>query len=274
MGQEKTSSTRRSRSPRYPVFDLQEAVEKARQFYEKEQLNTVPVEVAIGHWDYSPDSGPGKRSLAAMLHFGLLEQEGTGKERSVRLSELGTTVVLDEREDSAERRRAIREAALRPKVYAELWQKWGPSLPSDDAMRLYLLRELGFNHKVVDGFIEDFRATVRFARLAQREEVSRGDHQVVNTDERNGSNEASEENIPTAIAPRDNGVKSRIRDLTIPLLDGGMAVLRTPVPLSNESFNLMMNVLETMKPAITRSAKRPDVVGNEAAHRAADEGQE
>jgi hypothetical protein len=45
-----------------------------------------------------------------------------------------------------------------------------------------------------------------------------------------------------------------MRDLTIPLVGGAMAILRTPVPMSEQNFQLLTSLLATMKPAIVTEA--------------------
>ena len=57
--------------------------------------------------------------------------------------------------------------------------------------------------------------------------------------------------VPTT-PPR--GEATTLRDLTFPLIGGGMAILRVPLPLTEANFNLMMSMLGTMKDAITTPA--------------------
>src|SRR5206468_3409095 len=121
--------------------DLAEAIERAKQFYEHERFNYAPTQVAVTDLGYTAKSSSGLRALAALLHFGLLEEEGSGEDRRVRLSDLGKRIVLDTREGSKEREGAISEAALRPRLYQALWERWGPHLPSDSNMEYDLLRE-------------------------------------------------------------------------------------------------------------------------------------
>src|SRR5690606_39686636 len=55
--------------------------------------------------------------------LGLLEDSGTGKDRKIKLSDLARRIIRDKREGSAERVKAIREAALSPSIYAKLWER-------------------------------------------------------------------------------------------------------------------------------------------------------
>ena len=46
------------------------------------------------------------------------------------------------------------------------------------------------------------------------------------------------------------GESVAVRDFTFPLIGGGMAVLRAPLPMSDENYTLIKTMLETMKKAI------------------------
>lgn len=51
-------------------------------------------------------------------------------------------------------------------------------------------------------------------------------------------------------------------DLTIPLVEGGQAVLRVPIPVTPEDFDLLKGViasnLDAMKRAIVKNAEPPE----------------
>jgi len=53
---------------------------------------------------------------------------------------------------------------------------------------------------------------------------------------------------PPLAPPATNGAATR--DLTFPLIGGAMAVLRTPVPMTEENYVLLTTLLAAMKPAI------------------------
>ena len=69
----------KQRSPNYPLFGLEKAVERAGQFHEKYKRSLVPVHLVHALWDYKPHSPTGNRAISALKAFGLLEMEGVGK---------------------------------------------------------------------------------------------------------------------------------------------------------------------------------------------------
>jgi len=150
--------TRLIRSPSYPFIGLSEAVERARTLYAAGRRSAVSADAAVEAWGYSPKSSGGKQTIAALRAFGLLEGEG-----AVRLTERGVHILLDE--DSDERDRLLRQAALAPPVYLRLWERYGPDLPSDKGLQTHLVLEMGFNENAVVDVIRGYKATLDFAKL-------------------------------------------------------------------------------------------------------------
>src|SRR5450759_3542398 len=149
----------------FPSINLETAVKRAEQFWNAERKNAAPADVAVTHWGYSLKSSGGKLTTAALISYGLLRDEGSKEERTVRLTERALDIVLHPI-DAPERLQALKAAARAPKINNELLAKWPPnSLPSDQTIKVYLLREKDFNPNTVDSFIKDFRATVRYAKL-------------------------------------------------------------------------------------------------------------
>src|SRR6266404_1422361 len=149
---------RKARSPSYPGIDLETALQRARMLYERERTNAALVDAILHHWGYKPNSGAALVHLAALKKFGLLQDEGSGKSRRGRLTPLALDIILDERDDSPDRAASIARAALEPTVHAELWEKYGPSLPESDApLRFYLTRERAFTDPAAQELIREFR---------------------------------------------------------------------------------------------------------------------
>lgn len=161
--QAKRASTHRS--PAYPAIDLASAIDRARMFYKHEKRSGANVIVAVSHWGYGPLSSGGKQTLAALLSFGLMVDEGASDSRQVRLSDLAFRILLDERPDSPERDDAIRRAALMPKIHQEILSKWPRLEVSDANLRHYLLVERKFNENGARDLIKELRATISFANL-------------------------------------------------------------------------------------------------------------
>src|SRR5690606_20970576 len=141
------------------------ALKKADEFYRVEGRNEAFQSVALTHWGYSPSSGNGLQLAAALSSYGLIDASGSGKNRKVKLSKIALKILLDDREDSSEKRQSIQSLALRPKIHQKLWNLWGASLPSAATMKHHLIFEENFNEKSVAGFIKNYVETIEFAGL-------------------------------------------------------------------------------------------------------------
>ncbi len=155
----------RTRSPSYPYVDLPTALEKAAILWRAEGRHPVAVNLAMQHWGYKEESSTGFSCIAALKKFGLVDHEGMGESRHVRLSNLALTILLDNDPGSDARRDALRNAALGPRIHAELWDRYGAELPSDQSLRRFLVLERSFNEAAVDELLEEYRATMAFAGM-------------------------------------------------------------------------------------------------------------
>lgn len=159
------ASSKGVRGPSYPAINIKQAIERAQQLWNMEKRNAAPLGAVAKHWNYSETSSSGRITTAALLQYGLLEDEGSKDNRTVKLSGRALDVLLDE-PDSPKRLKAIQDAVLAPRITAEILSKWpAHELPSDQTLRFYLLREKGFNDGAVDGFIKDLRDSISYARL-------------------------------------------------------------------------------------------------------------
>lgn len=254
------TARKRHRSPEHPGFDLRTAIERAKVFYQAEHYHQVDVASALARWGYGPTSGTGLRTVAALIHFGLVEDEGAGKDRLVRLSDLAMKIVVD---GSPDRSSAIREAALKPRIYVELWEHIGGKgpLPSDESLH-YTLVQMGFNPKAIPKFISDFRSTLEFSKLLKEdlgvregadEQTTAEASDVEVAAEQSGSR-VSERKPASTVQHQDQ----EILDLTIPLIGGGTVVVSTPIPLSNENHEIVSTFWKTFRRSLTYPLRRDE----------------
>jgi hypothetical protein len=166
------SKKHRTRSPSYPAIDLETAIARARELYKKEAMNSASISVILSHWGYDVKSGAGLVILAALIKFGLLADEGSGDKRKARLTELARRIMLDERPTSPERDALIKEAALTPTIHKDLWNQYKGILPSDENLRHELRLEKAFSDYGANEFIEEFKGTIAFAKLAECDMLS------------------------------------------------------------------------------------------------------
>lgn len=155
-------ATSGKRGPAYPSIGLEDAVKLAHRLWDKEKKNAVPVASAAIAWGYSEKSSSVRGMVAATIAFGLLKDIGSGDDRKVQLSERALNIVLD----APDKLVMLQTAVRGPKIYADLLQKWSVhELPSDNTLKLYLIKDYNLNANAVDGFLKDFRASIGYAKL-------------------------------------------------------------------------------------------------------------
>lgn len=163
------------RSSAYPFIPLGMAIQRAKEFWDKERRSAAPIHAAVSHWNYSEKSSGGKQTIAALLQFGLLADEGALADRTVRLTPEAIDILLMPPDDPR-RAQLIKKAAKAPKIFAELLSKaTDGELPSDQTLTYYLVREKNFNPNTVKDFIKSFRETIRFAGLTKSDNMSSAD---------------------------------------------------------------------------------------------------
>ena len=250
---------RKARSPSYPAVDLETAIDRARTLYTKEFKHYAPVGAAAEHWGYSRKSSGGILTVAALKKYGLLEEQGSGENRQVRVSPLALKIILDERPDSAARFAAIREAALNPTIHEELWNEYGGKLPSDSNLRYKLRAEMGFTDSAANELIEEFRRTVAFARLADVGTMSGTEEDIPPPGERAGvSGSQGGRDMPPAPNPQTVDrqppppppTDPLTRSVQIPLLSSTWATLQVPYPMSEADWEHMLFLIKAMKPGL------------------------
>ena len=162
---EGNSKKLRTRSPAYPYLDLRTALDKAATLWKAEGRHPAAVNVVMHHWGYKEESSTGYSCMAALKKYGLIELDGTGENKQIRLSSLALAILLDENPDSPDRLDALRTAAMGPRIHAELWERYGAALPSDQSLKRYLVLEKSFNEAAVDELLAEYKQTISFAGL-------------------------------------------------------------------------------------------------------------
>jgi hypothetical protein len=158
----------RHRSPNYPAIDLEKAVDKVLSLYKSAKTHFVPVAVAQDKWGYKPLSSVADQAVAALKAFGLIDVEGEGKNRQLRVSEAARRIMLG----SPDRATLLAQAALSPPIHKAVWEKYGEiGLPENDVLRSYLVFDLKFNEASVDSFMAEFRHSLSYANVASDDKM-------------------------------------------------------------------------------------------------------
>lgn len=230
----------RTRSPAYPSMSLKNALEKAQSLWHAANKHDTHIESAMAAIGYPKKTGPAIRALSALQQFGLVSDSGSGSERRVKLTELAQDLVLLP-ENDARRQDSLVKAALSPTVYHTLWNRYGASLPDNDVIRAFLVRDKGFNEKAVPGLLADYRETIELAEPNTKSEA----------DQDSAGVEATRSNVPAPIpspAPKRSNeslpLTTGAQYFSIPT-DAGDALI--PLGMSEQDFELFLSALELFK---------------------------
>lgn len=252
MSDQATAPTKRpkGRSPAYPSINIETAIQRARQLYDKERQHPTPVTTIAAHWGYKSLNGPAAQAIAALKKYGLLDDEGVGNDRKARLSSLADVILVHP--DDTKRRAAIHEAALRPPIHRELWESYGQDLPSDSSLRWELTHDRGFTETGAAEFIRVYRSTLAFAQLP-----SHVPHGTQTSDDHDG--EASldaddgEQQDDQAKRGRQSGSVEPIKSYAIPLIGGSSVAVEGPFPITEQDWAQFIAVLNAMKPGLVKN---------------------
>lgn len=143
----------KARSPQYPAIGLKEAVDKITAVYTKDYQNKITREVIAKHMGYDSLHGKALGVLSALGKYGLLE----GRADENRVSDLAVTIIAHQ-PGSTERSAALREAAGKPELFAEIDSRFNGGKGSDPAIRSYLLTQK-FIPGAADLAIRSYRET-------------------------------------------------------------------------------------------------------------------
>ncbi|MCH7690680.1 MAG: hypothetical protein IIA17_06500, partial [candidate division Zixibacteria bacterium] len=149
---EKNLKQKTQRSPNFPAVSLKKGIELTKTIYDQDKISKIPERIAHERWGYKPYSSVAGQLVGAVKAYGLIEVEGKGKNRYVRISDTGRRIVLE----TQDKLKLLKKAALLPHINRTLWEKYEGYLPQDDVLREYLIFTLKFNEDSVDYFITQF----------------------------------------------------------------------------------------------------------------------
>lgn len=153
------------RSPNYPNFSLEEAIERVRKIHDQDQNYIIERETAVQHLGYSGLSGASLKTLGTIIQYGLLEKVETGK---VRVSELAIDIIHPTSE--ASKNRALVEAARSPSIFQEVSTQFPGKPPSETSMRAWLIRQ-EFSPKSFSPLYTAYIKTLDFLRREVSENI-------------------------------------------------------------------------------------------------------
>lgn len=179
---------------------LKPAIERARQLHSKALHHAVGVKVLGESWGLKESSSGLWSFAAALLHFGLLKDEGTGDKRKFQLTDVALRIIKDADPNSSKRSEAIGKAALAPVIHRELWEKYGDaSNISDVLLKNYLTLDRAdegkapFSDDAAEDLIKEYKDTISFAGLSKTATISEPDEEKASTP--NGDNSLKIEDL-------------------------------------------------------------------------------
>src|SRR6185437_2470113 len=185
-------------------------------------------------------------------------------------SDRGYRILIDDPTSPA-RVKALQDAALSPPQYAFCYKTWGSEPPP--AARSTLIFERGFVESTVDGFLKDYKKTMKFAGMAPHAEALVNEDDSANKQTVSGVESPEQFEEPTFGAskqskqaqttrPTKEGIAMRQDVFSV---DEGAVRIEWPTVLSAESLKDVEDWLEIVKRKISRSSQKAPDNGTEQA---------
>ncbi|MXZ13734.1 MAG: hypothetical protein F4Y78_07015 [Candidatus Dadabacteria bacterium] len=252
----------RTRGINYPFISLKKALERVQQLYDKEGKHQSAQHIAAEHWDYSERSSGVRQTIAALRAFGLIDKSDKHNPGGIQLSELALRIILDKREDSTEREQAIKASAIKPKIFREMWGKWGSDgLPSDNNMAHFLIFDKKSNEKAASNIVRIFKETITFAGLVNSDFITEDEKDETEETETEISEGASGvvdiKPEPSTFSTLSSSAEVSVQKVKTRQdscsLDEGQVIIQFPENLGSESRKYFVEWLDLIKKKVGRT---------------------
>jgi hypothetical protein len=224
---------------RFPFINLQKAIGQAKKLFDADQKGReMAISGAFGVWDYSEKSSGGFQTIAALKMYGLLKDSNGGDSRKVGLTDSALRYFRDERDD--EKKKLVREFALKPKLIAALWADWHTTPPGDTIARSHLKTDRGLNEQGARSLLSIYKENLVFAELKADDKVP----EPSNEDEDEPMAPASKHEFsgfaakPSPVIPTPVSVRQAV----FPLLEGDVT-LSFPRTMSSASAKALASYI-------------------------------
>ncbi|SMD09668.1 hypothetical protein [Rhizobium sp. RU36D] len=250
---------RRERSPSFPYLELSNAIDLAKKLHGAAKLSEVRVTDVASIWGTTPTSGSLMRYAAALQAYGLIESSGSGLNRRIKVSDAAKRILNDER--PGVRERLLAEAALKPKIMAELFELWSTDRPEDSFARSQLQFDYRFTGDAARRCLVVYDANLHYLRPSELKDNSMAEGESVSASATDVSDHhvlASTLNMPKGGSDMSDLVGHAASEMRrdVFTLDEGEVVLVTPRSISEESFLDFVDWLELIKRKIQRSVSK------------------
>lgn len=141
------------RSPNCPQISFEDAIQKGRRVYEKEQTHAAPKAAVAEDLGYSGLNGRSLSMIGALRQYGILEGNSDG----LRITQ--DAVAYFELEEGQERSEALMRMIFNPPFFSALRQTFPDTLPSEATLKHHLIKE-GFLPRAAEDVVRVYRANV------------------------------------------------------------------------------------------------------------------
>jgi hypothetical protein len=149
-------------------------------------------------------------------------------------------------DQDARKIKAIRDAALSPEIYRELYEQYrSTGIPSEETLKAELVADKHFNPNAVQGFIQDFKDTLSYAGIMDPVELSLVAEDVEEMPE---SPQTTTQTTGTTSKPIPQGLKEI--SLPIGLTEEGQAIfahVRFDAPLKKGMLLSLKQLLDALE---------------------------
>lgn len=146
----------RLRSPNFPGLPLDEAIESAREIFDKSRHAEIPREVVAKDLGYTGLTGRSAIVLGALNQYGLVEKTSKG---NMKVSQIAADILHGYPESV--RLEALYKAGREPSLFKAIFDKFDNHIPSDNAVRSFLIQS-GFTNEGSEKALKTFLETNRF----------------------------------------------------------------------------------------------------------------
>jgi len=241
----------RDRSPAFPVVSLETALDRLAEFEAHFKRTAARPEKVGDAWNIKTKAYA-DRIAAALRYFGLLEYQGTGKDRSVIVSEEGRKYLRAQQEDT--KREIIKAAALRPKQIAKFWEDWGKDRPADAACLDELVLKNSFSEAGARDFLKVYDATITYAGLTDSDKAPSGSQEVEEDWEKPDVTPEVHTPLKPGAAVPPSASKLGQQHAAFPLPEGSVS-LSFPADLSVASAQMMASFVNLLLKQAEQQAK-------------------
>lgn len=228
---------KRTRSPNYPRLSLEGAIERIDKLYKKERTHKTSREAVAEGLGYTSLNGASLGIISTLRQYGLLEEDDDG----LRVSEDAVALVMLPSGDP-ERVAALQKVAVAPRLFTELRETYGETLPSDASLR-YALVKKGFTEKAANEVIRTYRDTLELVSEEAGEYTDAGveNQQEVEPPMEHGTVNRQEP------APQVYGVGDAARVMQFQLPGDSTARIELMGDVTQEAIDMLTAILNAQK---------------------------